>query len=221
MTNRKFSLIELMIVMAVLAILLSLLSPSLKSVIGKSVQLQCMNNEKSISLSIQVYQHDYSDAYPYGIPQKPGAFNYATFGISKPHQELLLSYLSEPKTDYICPADETPEDYWWWKFKDNSNYLKTANGSSYMFSEHCVLGMALAKKTMLKSHNIFEPSSLGYMVDGRAYPNGWNWSKANVYNDKSRVDWSHLDTTNFLFADGHVESIFSIDANQVRTIPWE
>lgn len=220
MIVRKFSLIELVVVAAILAVLISLLSPSLQSVLGKGLQVQCMNNQKAISMAIHVYQNDNNDIFPYGMVEDPSVISYSTFGIAKPNQELLLDYLNEPKNDYICPADETPEDYWWWRFRDHANYLSYARGSSYMFSEHMILGFALTQKKQMTLNDIIQPSTLGYMSDGRAYPNGWNWSKANYYDDRSRVDWSHLDMNNFLFADGHVESILSLETGEVRTMPW-
>jgi type II secretory pathway pseudopilin PulG len=52
-------MIELLIVVAILLILVSLLSPSLKKMVAIAHKTNCMNNEKSIFLSIDLYLQDY------------------------------------------------------------------------------------------------------------------------------------------------------------------
>jgi prepilin-type N-terminal cleavage/methylation domain-containing protein len=59
-----FSLVELLVVISILAILMSLLSPALKNAIYKAEMLQCQNNLKGIGLSLTFYADDYDDYYP-------------------------------------------------------------------------------------------------------------------------------------------------------------
>lgn len=58
-----FSLVELLIVIAILAVLISLLSPSLKQTMHKAKVLQCSNNYKSFGVSTVLYTDDYNELY--------------------------------------------------------------------------------------------------------------------------------------------------------------
>lgn len=212
-------MIELLVVAAVVAILISMLFPSLKRTMDKGIQVHCKNNVKSISLAIGVYQNDFAFRFPNGIPLTPGQFGYWDFTIGKPVQELLVDYLSDPKANFICPSDETPENYWYWRFRDAPNYKAIANGSSYMFSEHGILGVQYWLNEELSANNIRSPSTFGYMTDGRAFPNGWGWHNVDPTTNGLRIDWNHLDMVNYLFGDLHVESVLQIDASSVRSDP--
>lgn len=196
-----------------------MLLPSLNRTMQKGIQLHCKNNVKSISLATGVYQNDFAWKFPNGIPLTPGTFGYWDFSIGKPVQELLVDYLSDPKENFICPSDETPENYWYWKFRDAPNYRRVANGSSYMFSEHGILGVQFWLKEELTLNNIRNPGTYGYMSDGAANPNGWTWRNVDPNTSGLRIDWNHLDMVNFLFGDLHVEEVFQIDAPTVRSDP--
>ena len=58
-----FSLIELMIVISILAILMSLLSPTLKRTIESAYQVQCSSNQKNLGVSLHLYADDHNDLF--------------------------------------------------------------------------------------------------------------------------------------------------------------
>ena len=53
--NKKFTLIELLIVIAIIAILVSILLPSLTRARRKTMQVVCMNNQHQIGLGFAIY----------------------------------------------------------------------------------------------------------------------------------------------------------------------
>ena len=57
--RRKFTLIELLVVIAILSILAGLLLPALSSARGKSRDIQCVNNQKSIGFGLLEYDSQY------------------------------------------------------------------------------------------------------------------------------------------------------------------
>jgi prepilin-type N-terminal cleavage/methylation domain-containing protein len=60
----KFSLVELLVVVAILSILMSLLTPSLKNAIKHSLSLHCSNNLKNLATAVAVYVDHHDQRFP-------------------------------------------------------------------------------------------------------------------------------------------------------------
>ena len=59
-----FTLVELLVVVAIIAVLASLLLPSLARAKGKAHQVQCLNNQKQLVLATHLYGSDNGDWLP-------------------------------------------------------------------------------------------------------------------------------------------------------------
>ncbi|MDD7983963.1 prepilin-type N-terminal cleavage/methylation domain-containing protein [Lentisphaera marina] len=63
---KNFTLIEVLVVVAIIGILASLLLPSLSKARGNAQRSVCVNNLKNISTAILMYPDDNNDYYPHG-----------------------------------------------------------------------------------------------------------------------------------------------------------
>lgn len=65
--QKGFTLVELLVVMAVIIILAGLLLPALSKAREQGRRTSCMNNLRQIGLAIAMYRLDYNEAYPTGL----------------------------------------------------------------------------------------------------------------------------------------------------------
>lgn len=74
--RRAFTLIEMLVVIAVIGILAALLLPALARAKAKALQTQCLNNLKQIGAAIQLYADENGDTLPGpALAQVPTAYN--------------------------------------------------------------------------------------------------------------------------------------------------
>ena len=101
---KGFTLLELLVTVAIIAILAALLLPALGRAKAKAQRPVCMNNLRQISLGVRMYADDSSDAFPppkHNFP--PDAFTAYT--------KRMKSYLgmtgasAERAKLFACPAD--------------------------------------------------------------------------------------------------------------------
>jgi prepilin-type N-terminal cleavage/methylation domain-containing protein/prepilin-type processing-associated H-X9-DG protein len=62
--NKGFTLVELLVVIGIIALLISILLPSLNRARETANRVKCANNLKQIGLAIQLYTNDNNGAYP-------------------------------------------------------------------------------------------------------------------------------------------------------------
>lgn len=107
-----FTLVELLVVIATIAILSALLSPVLSGTKTKGQLTVCMNNLRQINLGVRMYADDSNDTAPAGNEIKtnsPDAFS--------SYKELMKSYValkgesSAREKLFACPADTFYFDY--------------------------------------------------------------------------------------------------------------
>jgi prepilin-type N-terminal cleavage/methylation domain-containing protein/prepilin-type processing-associated H-X9-DG protein len=101
-TQKGFTLIELLTVIAIIAILASILFPTFARAREKGRQTSCLSNEKQIGLALQMYSSDYdtimviSDTGTDATDSPPYWY------------QLINSYVKNGQV-FICPSDVDPE----------------------------------------------------------------------------------------------------------------
>ena len=110
MEEKKFSLIELLVVINIIAILLAILLPALSKSRESGRRVKCMSNMKQIGLALRSYTIDYDEWFPNDL-------------------NILAqnAYLSEPKI-YSCPSTRPEATL----NADN----EIVNGSFHYIAEH-------------------------------------------------------------------------------------
>lgn len=100
-----FTLVELLITIAVVGVIVMLLLPALLSVRGKSSHINCVNNLKQIGLAFRIWEGDNNDKFPMQVGvTNGGTREFVLTGRVFPHFLAMSNELNTPKI-LACPLD--------------------------------------------------------------------------------------------------------------------
>ncbi len=107
-TRKGLTLIELMVIVAVISMLVALLIPAVQSVRAAARRLRCQQNVKQIGLAIQHY-HDVCRSFPYGV----------NGGWGQSWSTHILPFVEQSQL-----ADTVPwSDLGWWRGSDRNSLV--------------------------------------------------------------------------------------------------
>ena len=101
-----FTLIALLVIVAVVALLAAILLPWLAGAHDRSRRIQCVNNLKQCGLAFRIWEGDNNDRYPMDVPVTNGGTKECTTGAETyRHFKVMSNELSTPKI-LVCPNDD-------------------------------------------------------------------------------------------------------------------
>src|SRR5438034_5062107 len=92
-SRRAFTLIEVLVVVAIIAVLISLLLPAVQRVREAANRSRCANNLRQVGLACTMY-HDAASVFPPGVHSNPEPFQWYTTTVRN-WAMLLLPYLEQ------------------------------------------------------------------------------------------------------------------------------
>ena len=214
--KQRFTLIEILVVVAIIGILASLLLPSLSRARKNAKKISCVNNLKQLGIINLMYTQDNDDYFPW---RRTGAGTKVTYddylsaydGRNLSLAEMNLDGLSEAQAKgemYSCPSSP-------FSIEPKRSYAINLNGGNSKWR-----GVSHQNSTLMRQISSIgmTASTISYSETG--YPNvnftmgknGGDWTAANVQFPHLYTlrlyggEEYHQDKTNYLMVDGHVES---------------
>ena len=186
MCARKFTLIELLIVVAIIALLAAMLLPALNKARTRAKEIRCINNMKQFSPALSLYCSDNEDILPF-------------------HGEWVRSEWRERIHPYVkngAAPDNTHNPIFTCPEWEITCTLMGHNKADHWTKNYYYCNNAQLAE--LKVTRVKRASEVGMIFDA-SFKDG---NGAAARPDYIRVGWRHVNkNANFLFVDGHVVTI--------------
>jgi len=215
-----FSLVELLVVVAIIAILAAILFPVFARARENARRSSCQSNLRQIGLGALQYTQDYDETLFRSFYGSATADSDATTNYK--WMDAIFPYVKNEQV-FVCPSDSTIT----YHFRDGKNYGSYGLNGAYNVVGDAYTPPRSSANSLVSWSQIGVPSETVWMADNANAPSPTNpggsqafyWatpaSNPAISNSHPKqlqnIIERHLDTTNVLFCDGHVKA-FKLDA---------
>ena len=231
MKHKAFTLIELLIVIAIIAILAAILFPVFARARENARRSSCLSNLRQIGLGIMQYVQDYDETYPAASRYTWGVYGETNSGVTTIWRNDITPYVKNDQV-FVCPSvSHLPNTGSSTKYGVNSSVMKPYNARNNSTGE---------LYPYVKIASIVSVSSTYLLMDSgghQIYPS-LCWTSGATYNyipgmgavgatqgtiTADYVDdfktGRHFGGLNVVFADGHVKWLSAaIVSNEARKL---
>jgi prepilin-type N-terminal cleavage/methylation domain-containing protein/prepilin-type processing-associated H-X9-DG protein len=214
--RQGFTLVELLIVIAVIAILAALLLPTLANAKSKAKRVACLSNMRQVGLAVSLYAGESIGRLP--NPKATSTFDFNNVNAPDNPLKLLrpfvgLSGANAAAPVYICPGAEPTT---------KADYAPVGNSSTALMINQVVMNWRAERlrnpaQTVVMQENYALMSYLWYQpenLDKDPSAAGHQYSRWHMWTSSDAQQWSgtkrehycnlHQQGGNLIWADGHV-----------------
>ncbi len=201
-----FTIIELVVVMAIILILAAILLPVFERALKAAERTTCLMNVRHLGLAAQLYADDYDGLLPPAVIDSPNSSQQNCWDI------LLMPYL-RCREVFLCPADEKPTERLLQTNSVSRSYGANLDvtmvggypGASLQLGQIQRSGSIILYFDMQQQHE--PPSSYGYRA---------SWGNMSKF-----VAGRHSQRANFVFCAGNAKGLAPADTLTETVNLWE
>ena len=214
--KHTFTLIELLTVIAIIAILAGMLLPAVNRARGTAQQSACSNNMRQLGLAEQSFAVDHKNRLP--SSDYAGSSEYYDYN----QVQCLWEYVGQKEDIFLCSTDDCANTIQWIKVGSDytsfrSSYL--VNNGVYRWLDRKTDSTLPYKewiKILVPISNVDKPSSVMTQAEAAANQYVYFGQKTEALHRSQdqfarfRTD-AHGKNSNFLYVDGHVEALNTVE----------